>query len=65
VLLPVIIDAKRSVLSWNSIEMTGFFERKKKGDTGICSNCGEAYPTAQGPQCIACQGKAYYTYSAT
>jgi formylmethanofuran dehydrogenase subunit E len=62
ILLPTILDAGRSVLSTRPISVTHYHQREKKGETGICPGCGEAYPTNQGPQCKACQGEAYYTY---
>lgn len=60
VLLDTILVAKRSVLSWYPIRMTRFGKRNKKGPTGICPGCGEAYPKAQGTKCTACQGDRYY-----
>ena len=64
VLLEVIFDAKRSVLSSRSIRMINSFERIKKGEIAVCSGCGEAYPVSQGPQCTACRGGAYFEYQA-
>ena len=60
VLLEVILEVKRSVLSSRSIRMTNFFDRIKKGEIAVCSGCGEAYPASQGHQCTACQGGAYF-----
>ena len=64
VLLEVILAAKRSVLSSRMIRMSDFFKRTKKGDTAVCSGCGEAYRASQGNQCTACQGGAYFEYQA-
>lgn len=60
VLLDAILEAGRYVLSSGAIRVTGHFERKKKGNTQICPECGEAYPATQGATCFACQGKGYY-----
>ena len=60
VLLETILDARRSILSSHAIFVTRFYERKKKGNIGVCPGCGEAYPTSQGSQCSACHGEAYY-----
>ncbi len=59
VLLKTILDARRSILSSHAISVTRFYERKKKGNIGVCPGCGEAYPTSQGSQCRACQGDGY------
>ncbi len=60
VLLPVILEAGRAILSCAPVEITRFHGRIKKGPTGVCKECGEAYPLAQGDPCSACQGEAYY-----
>jgi len=62
VLLETILEAKTSVLSSRAISVIRLNERKKKGDTDICSGCGEAYPTHQGTLCAACQGDGYYAF---
>ena len=59
-LLNLILTAGRSPLSRQPVRMTHLYERKKKGVIEICSGCNEAYPAAQGPQCLACQGDGYY-----
>ena len=61
--LDTIIEAGRSALSHNAIRVTQFYNRKKKGETRVCSICGEAYPTDQGLCCINCQGDGYYRLS--
>lgn len=60
VLLETILNAQRSVLSCRAIRVTRFYERRKKGKITVCSGCREAYPSAQGAQCAACQGEGYY-----
>jgi formylmethanofuran dehydrogenase subunit E len=35
--------------------------RKKMGPVGICSVCGEAYPSKDGEKCRNCQGETPYT----
>jgi formylmethanofuran dehydrogenase subunit E len=59
-LLDSIIAAGRSILSCASVHITQSYEKRKKGEIIICPGCGEAYPTRQGEQCFACQGKGYY-----
>lgn len=60
ILLETIVGAGRSVLSHCGINLTRFYERKKKGEVRVCPVCGEAYNSGQGPYCIACQGDGYY-----
>jgi formylmethanofuran dehydrogenase subunit E len=60
VLLQTIFDAQRSILSSCPINITAFYEKKKKGVIQVCPACGEAYPARQGDVCLACQGKGYY-----
>jgi formylmethanofuran dehydrogenase subunit E len=43
-LLSVILTAGRNVLSSAPIRVVRYFERVKKGETGVCTGCGEAYP---------------------
>jgi len=35
--------------------------RKKMGPVGICSVCGEAYPSKHGEKCLNCQGESPYS----
>jgi len=60
VLLQSIFDARRSILSSCPINVTAFYEKKKKGTIKVCPACEEAYPATQGDACLACQGKGYY-----
>ena len=60
VLLKIILDARRNVLSNEPVKVTRYYQPNKKGDIGICSECNEAYPTAQGKKCLTCQGEGYY-----
>ena len=62
VLLETLLHAGRDVLTYRPVLVTLFAERYKKGDTGICPRCDEAYALSQGVVCSACQGKAYYEY---
>ncbi len=59
-LLETILLARRSILSYDAIDVTRFYQRKKKDAIDVCSGCGEAYGTVQGAQCVSCQGKGYY-----
>jgi formylmethanofuran dehydrogenase subunit E len=60
VMLETILAAGRSVLSSCPIKMVSFYQREKKGNIELCQGCGEAYPSAQGSRCLACQGNGYY-----
>ncbi len=59
-LLKTILEAKRSVLSLQQVNVTHYYKRIKKGDIHICPDCGEAFAANQGSKCSACQGKGYY-----
>lgn len=60
VLVKDILTAGRTILSASPIRATRFTDRKKKGPTGVCSGCKEAFPLSQGERCLACQGHKYY-----
>lgn len=60
VLLGVIIEAGRRVLSSNAITMTQDYNREKKTFINVCPVCNEAFTAAQGPICLTCQGNGYY-----
>ncbi len=57
-----ILEAGRKILSALPINVVQLFERKKKGETGVCPSCGEAYPVRQGERCLTCQGSGYYGF---
>jgi formylmethanofuran dehydrogenase subunit E len=59
-LIEEILRARRSVLSYCAVRITGHFQGKGKKNIEICSGCGEAYSASQGAQCATCQGKGYY-----
>ena len=48
------------ILSSAPVRITRFYEKHKKGEIAVCPECGEAYPTRQGPRCLSCQGQGYY-----
>jgi len=60
VLLGVILEAGRHVLSSNAITMTHHHERVKKTYINVCPVCNEAFAAVQGPICQACKGQGYY-----
>ena len=60
VLLDVLFEAGHSVLSYQPVKVTNYYERDKKDAIRICPACGEAYPQGQGSVCLACQGEGYY-----
>ncbi|RLC00318.1 MAG: tRNA CCA-pyrophosphorylase [Deltaproteobacteria bacterium] len=59
-LVETVINANRDALSCRPIRVTRFHGPIKKGNIEICAGCGEAYPSAQGSQCLTCQGEGYY-----
>jgi formylmethanofuran dehydrogenase subunit E len=65
VLLGVILEAGRRVLSSNAITMTRFYDRVKKTDINVCPVCNEAFTADQGPICLACKGDGYYECHST
>ena len=60
VLVEDILTARRAILSAAPIRATRLTDRKKKGATGVCPGCKEAFPLSQGERCLACQGHGYY-----
>jgi hypothetical protein len=54
------LAVRRGILSAASIRATRLTDRKKKGATGVCPGCGEAFSLSQGERCLACQGHKYY-----
>ena len=60
VLIEEILDARRSVLSYRAIHISGPQRRKREWEIRRCPACGEAYSTSQGDRCAACQGGGYY-----
>ena len=59
-LLDEILAAGRRMLSSTPVRILRWHGKKEKGDIAICPGCGEAYPTKQGEECLACQGRGYY-----
>jgi formylmethanofuran dehydrogenase subunit E len=60
VLLKIILEAGRHVLSSQAITMTQYYDRVKKIDINVCPVCNEAFTATQGSICRACQGHGYY-----
>lgn len=60
VLLGIILEAGRQVLSSQAITMTQFHDREKKTGINVCPVCNEAFKATQGSICRACQGNGYY-----
>lgn len=63
VVVETILDAGRTVLSSGAVHVIHLKEHTKKAKTAVCPGCREAYPSDQGSECLACQGKAYYRFS--
>ena len=42
-----------------------FLMTKHRGGFGVCSQCREAYPVADGPLCLDCQGEGLYSQAGT
>jgi formylmethanofuran dehydrogenase subunit E len=60
VLNQTILEAGREALSADPVFITNYYAKIKKGKTGICPSCGEAYTLRQGTLCVSCQGEGYY-----
>ena len=60
VLNQTILEAGREALSADPATVTSHYAKIKKGKTGICPACGEAYSLRQGALCLSCQGEGYY-----
>jgi formylmethanofuran dehydrogenase subunit E len=60
VLNQTILEAGREALSAAPVYITNYYAKLKKGKTGICPSCGEAYTLRQGTLCVSCQGEGYY-----
>ena len=54
-------QAGRSIYVLQPVQIkTLYLEKHSKGPIGICSVCGEAYPSNDGAVCLGCQGEAPY-----
>lgn len=62
ILLKSIEEAGRDMLSCASVRVIQHQGKLKKGKIEICSQCGEAYPSRHGDQCLSCQGQGYYEF---
>jgi formylmethanofuran dehydrogenase subunit E len=60
VLNQTILQTGREALSADPVYITNYYAKIKKGKTGVCPSCGEAYTLRQGTLCISCQGEGYY-----
>jgi len=60
VLLPAILLAGRGMLSYRNVRVLDLAWGVKKGDVGICPECGESYPLNHGTVCRACAEGPYY-----
>lgn len=60
VLLESIEEAGRRMLSCAPVQVVQYYGKIRKGKSGVCSKCGEAYPLSQGDCCLSCQGKSYF-----
>jgi len=60
VLNRTILEAGREALSAAPVFITKYYTKIKKGKTGICPGCAEAYTLRQGALCASCQGEGYY-----
>ena len=60
-LIAQIKEAGHGLLSIQSVQVEPEkVRRKKMGPVGVCSVCGEAYPTRDGEKCRSCQGDTPY-----
>jgi formylmethanofuran dehydrogenase subunit E len=53
-------EAGRDPLSAVPVSIINYHTKVKKGETGICPTCGEAFSLRQGALCVSCQGEGYY-----
>ena len=54
-------QAGTSILTVTRVSVKDEFAKKAhKGQTGVCPQCGEAYPLKDGETCLACQGNMVY-----
>jgi formylmethanofuran dehydrogenase subunit E len=60
VLNRTILEAGREALSSIPVYITSHYAKIKKGKTGVCPACGEAYSLRQGALCLSCQGEGYF-----
>jgi len=60
-LLAQIKEAGHGLLSIQRVQIEPEkVRRKKMGPVGVCTVCGEAYPTRDGDRCLSCQGGTPY-----
>ena len=60
VLNQTILEAGRESLSAVPVYITNHYAKVKKGVTGVCPACEEAYSLRQGALCLSCQGEGYF-----
>lgn len=54
-------QAGTNILGITTVSVNDQFTKKShKGQIGVCPQCGEAYPAADGQVCLACQGNIVY-----
>lgn len=57
-LLKEIRQAGESICGLQKVRVAAsLLTKKKRGSLGVCPECGEGYPVADGPCCLACAGK--------
>jgi formylmethanofuran dehydrogenase subunit E len=63
-LMKQIKEAGARICSTQHVKVADRVVKKRHRDGfAICPQCNEAYPSADGPPCLACQGEALYTVS--
>ena len=56
-------QAGTNICSFRQVKVADLCRQKKhRGEIGICSQCHEAYPLADGAICFACQGEEMYCH---
>ena len=60
-LLPAILEAGRAIFSHRNVQVEDWVRPAKKGNVGICPQCGESYPIRYGKACRACTEGAYFS----
>ena len=62
VLMEQIREAGGRICSIRRVKVADrFLEARHKGGVAVCPRCNEAYPVANGPVCLDCQGEGLYS----
>ena len=63
-LLEEIKSAGAGICGFEKVQVKGrFLEKESRGGMATCPECGEGYPSRDGPVCQACQGESPYAHA--